>query len=162
MAENGKNPETLSESSLPLNHVLSNPAGSPEGRDRAEDYVVLFSGGYTPEANHPYYYHDIKKMYDIIVNVCGVEAEKVYILYADGNDAAVDNNSGENSDMSFAANSTVLAATEENLRSVFETISASADGNDHFLFYSVDHGSEAVDGSDRLCGSPARLLRTRG
>ena len=120
--------------------------------NKAEDHVILFSGGHAAEANHPFYYYDIKRMYEIIVTVCGVSAENVYILYADGEDSGVDNSAGENSDMSFAADSTVMAATAENLRSVFGTISACADDNDHFLFYSSDHGMASSDGSANLCG----------
>lgn len=119
--------------------------------DSEENYVVLFAGGYDAEANRPYYYNNIKEMYKIVTEVYGIAASNVYILYADGLNNGIDNSLGENSDMSFAASSNVLAATEANLANVFAEISVKADSNDHFLFYSFDHGAEAADGTDYLC-----------
>ncbi len=120
--------------------------------NREESNVVLFSGGYNASSNRPFYYYNIKKMYEIINGQYGVDASHIYILYADGVSETIDNSLGESSDMSFAADSMVLAATKENLRSVFYDISVAADGNDHFLFYSFDHGVESLDGTDYLCG----------
>ena len=117
-----------------------------------DNYVVLFAGGYNAEANRPYYYQNIKQIYNLITSKYNVDPEKIYILYADGLDSGIDNSLNENSDMSYSASSTVLAATEENLQAVFAQISSVADSNDHFLFYSFDHGTETSDGTDYLCG----------
>ena len=120
--------------------------------NRSENYVVLFSGGYNVANNRTYYYDSIKHMYEIATETYGVDPSHVYILFADGTYVGIDNANGGNSDMSYACNSTVLSATENNLRDVFLTIADTMDSNDHFLFYSFDHGSESWDGTDYLCG----------
>ncbi|MBE6355741.1 MAG: hypothetical protein E7058_01350 [Lentisphaerae bacterium] len=120
--------------------------------DSEENYAVLFAGGYNSGANRPYYYWNIRKMYELLIAQYSIAPANIYILYADGKDDGADNSLGENSDMSFAASSKVLAATEKNLQDVFAEISVKADSNDHFLFYSFDHGMEASDGTDYLCG----------
>jgi hypothetical protein len=123
-----------------------------ESSDREDNYVVLFAGGYSADANRPYYYENIKGMYELLSTQYSIDPSNIYILYADGMNDGVDNSLGLNSDMSFASSSTVLAATEENLKNVFAEISVKADSNDHFLFYSFDHGAETADGTDYLCG----------
>ena len=118
----------------------------------AENYVVLFSGGYDVGQNRPYYYDSIRRMYSIATEKYGVDPSHVYILYADGRDPGIDNPNGADSDLSFAEGSTVMPALGRNLRMVFSEIAAVADANDHFLFYSFDHGAEDFSGRDYLCG----------
>ncbi|HYW80947.1 MAG TPA: Ig-like domain-containing protein, partial [Thermoguttaceae bacterium] len=58
---------------------------------------------------------------------------------ADGTNTAVDRSDGKNSDMSYATH--VLSATPANLQTTLTTTLANlVDSNDHFLFWSFDHG----------------------
>jgi probable HAF family extracellular repeat protein/predicted outer membrane repeat protein len=102
------------------------------------NYVVLFSGGDNPSVNYGIYYDNLKEMYLTVVNQYGVKEENIYVIYADGRNPAPDQRGGTNSDMSFAQN--VLPATAANLRSTLMDLSQRVDGNDHFMFWSFDHG----------------------
>jgi hypothetical protein len=121
------------------------------------NYVVLFSGGVDADANYPRYYNNIKEMYQTLISHLNVRPENVYIIYADGTSSGVDRSDGINSDMSYAAGATVLSATKANLLNTLETLEAEIDGDDHFFFYSFDHGSGSQNmagttGEEELCG----------
>jgi len=109
--------------------------------DTATNYAVLFSGGARADANHFRYYDNIRDMYETFVDDFDLDPANVYVLFADGTDAAVDRSDGQNSDMSFAAAAHVLSATHDNLESTLETLADLIDQDDHFLFWSYDHGS---------------------
>lgn len=129
-------------------------AGTAEANDRLgffhgntehpTNYAVLFSGGVNPSGNFKRYYNNIKKFYEKIIANNWVSPENIFVIYADGDNNAVDRPDGLNSNMTFAADSTVLEATPDNLRAVLARIADLVDGDDHFLFYSFDHGSGAL------------------
>ncbi len=131
--------------------VNMTPYSEPSPADQAENYAVLFSGGANASANYSRYYDNISGIYEALINNYGLDADNIYILYADGNDPGIDQGT-INSDMSFASGSTVLSATGANLESVFSTLGGIIDDNDHFFFYSYDHGAQASSGKDYLCG----------
>jgi Ca2+-binding RTX toxin-like protein len=141
------------------NYTLTIDPGTPPAAN-AQNYVVLFAGGFDAANNHSRYYNNIKGMYQKIAGFGLVPRNNIYVLYADGTGAAVDQNTGSgqiNSDMSFAYQSTVLAGTKENLQSVMNTLSAKVDNDDNFLFYSFDHGGgtnnrPATTGEEQLTG----------
>ncbi|HWA50643.1 MAG TPA: choice-of-anchor Q domain-containing protein [Dongiaceae bacterium] len=107
------------------------------------NYAVLFSGGDSPDFNFPYYYSNLKSLYQTITTRYGVKPQNIYVVYADGRDPASDMKGGVNGDMTFAQN--VLSATSDNLRTTLLSLSQLADANDHFLFWCYDHGFGATD-----------------
>jgi hypothetical protein len=120
------------------------------------NYAVLFSGGVSADINHAYYYDNIKSLYQTITQHCNVLPQHVFIIYADGQDPAADRDDGKNSDMSYAAGATVLSATRAHLFDTLQTLAGVVNGNDHFLFYSFDHGSGQLNkpssDGEMLCG----------
>ncbi|MDO4558460.1 MAG: hypothetical protein Q4C47_05805, partial [Planctomycetia bacterium] len=129
--------------------------------DTAENYVVIFVGGYNASYNRLYYYLEMVRLYNICVTQYDIPTENIWLLYADGTGTGADTkpyrNSAvyENSDMSFASGSTVLAATAANMSTVFTTLSTKMTGDDHLLFWSYDHGSgvsgETTNRNDYVC-----------
>lgn len=122
------------------------------------NYAVLFSGGVNTYKNHNHYYDNIKSLYQTLVGrQCNVPREHISIIYADGTDPAVDRPDGKNSDMSYAAGSTVLSATRTHAFDTLDTLAREVTTNDHFLFYSFDHGdgklkAPSVEGEEALSG----------
>ena len=111
------------------------------------DYAVIFSGGANNMNNTSVYYDEVVRLYDILVNQYGLDRANIYVIYADGEDPEADQNIGYggkyyvNSDMSFAAGSTVCSATLENLNEVMRTLGERMGNTDHLLCYVADHGS---------------------
>lgn len=125
----------------------------------SDNYAVLFAGGSRIAKNFPRYYNNTKNLYNTLVNSYDVDPDNIYVLYADGTDPDVDlTDSGTqvNSDMSYATH--VLEATPENLEDVLTNILTPViDGNDHFFFWSFDHGggtygSSGTTGEETLTG----------
>jgi hypothetical protein len=118
----------------------------------SKNYAVLFSGGADKYYNYPFYYSNIKSMYETLIGSCALDPRNVRILFSDGTDPTPDRNptndthySGTfvNSDWSFAVSkgTPVLSASPANLSSTLGSLSSTVDGDDYFLFYSFDHGS---------------------
>lgn len=113
--------------------------------------IVLFYGGYRPDANYSRYYEDLRKQYEVARKYAA--PENIYILYADGLNPSKDQLAGLesghpeliDSDMSFFRESPVLAATPENYWTIMQDIKRMSSVDDHLLVYSFDHGAE--DGS---------------
>ena len=104
----------------------------------SENYAVLFSGGIDKSLNYKRYYDNVRGLYDTLVDDYDLNPNNIFVLHADGTNTAVDRSDGRNSDLSFATN--VLSATANNLRTTLTTLSNRIDSNDHFLFWSFDHG----------------------
>ena len=107
--------------------------------DEIVNYAVLFSGGGDRDNNQPRYYDNLLELYETLVGHYGLDPYNVRVLYADGIDPAPDQPDGGNSDMSFAPR--VQSASAENLQRVLDDLDALVDDNDHFLFWSFDHGA---------------------
>jgi hypothetical protein len=121
------------------------------------NYVVLFAGGISKAQNYPRYYDNIKAMYQTILGACNVRPENVWVIFADGTDPATDRSDNKNSDLSYAAGSTILSATPANLLSALGTLASRVDSTDSFFFYSFDHGGGTekgtmTTGEEVLCG----------
>ena len=109
------------------------------------NYAVLFSGGVNAANNHARYYNNIKDLYSTITQFYTVFPQNVYVIYADGTNAAADRSDGLNSDMSYASSARVLPATRANLLNTLGTLANTLDLNDHFFFYSFDHGGGSLN-----------------
>ncbi|MCY2953455.1 MAG: GEVED domain-containing protein [Planctomycetota bacterium] len=123
------------------------------------NYAVLFAGGANASNNHARYYNNIKDVYNTLVDTHKLAPENIYVLFADGTNVAADQNSGGgvliNSDMSYAVN--VQSATSANLETTLTTTMKNAvDANDHFFFYSFDHGG----GDNNVPGTTGEESRT--
>ena len=107
-----------------------------------QEFAVLFSGGYNQASNYDYYYNSTYGMWDVTVNILDVAPSHVWVLSSDGTDPAADRKSGSNSDWStvVATGTTVEAATQSNLASLFETLADTMTADDSFYFWSFDHG----------------------
>ena len=125
-----------------LDNLQDSSSPQPAG---PTNYALLFSGGGDPGSNHLRYYENIRDLYQTITTQYDVPADNVYLLYADGLGSAVDRSDGANSDMSFAAEAHVLAATRENLDAVLLELTTLVTSQDHFLFWSFDHGGGIED-----------------
>ena len=103
------------------------------------NYALLFSGGRSASANFVRYYDNLRGLYETLTDVYGLDPHNIHVLYADGRDPAVDREDGTSSDMSFAAN--VSPGTKANLQATLTALDGAMDDNDHFLFWSFDHGA---------------------
>jgi hypothetical protein len=124
---------------------------------RCSNYAVLFSGGISVNKNYDRYYNNIKSMYQTLTVKCNVEADNIYVVYADGTNTAADQYGNINSDMTFASGAHVLSATQANLTNTLTTLAGLVTSSDNFLFYSFDHGSGTLNspgttGEEVLCG----------
>jgi hypothetical protein len=114
-------------------------------------YSVIFSGGYDRWNNHDRYYEETLRMWQIQTGILGYDMDKVYVLFADGTNPAVDRSSGVSSDWSMIpATGHIAPATRANLMSTIGLIRDELIGpEDSFHFWSFDHGSNPhVDPSD--------------
>lgn len=116
----------------------------------AENYVVLFNGGYEPAQNYVRYYDTLKAIYNKLVNNFGIDPTHIYILNADGKSDTVNQNLGnyysqslDKSDWRFATSqgSKLMSGTMSSLTTAVNEIARSFDNNDHFLLYTSDHGA---------------------
>ncbi|NQV31364.1 MAG: cadherin-like domain-containing protein [Phycisphaeraceae bacterium] len=118
----------------------------------SENYAVLFAGGARPAKNYQRYYNNTRDLYNILVGTYKLDPDNIFVLYADGTDPGADLSDGDDfvdSDMSYARH--VLAATPENLEEVLTQILARRiDWNDHFFFWSFDHGGGNTDEPETL------------
>ncbi|MFP4053627.1 MAG: LamG-like jellyroll fold domain-containing protein [Phycisphaerae bacterium] len=118
------------------------------------NYAVLFSGGADEELNSPRYYQNVKRLYEVLTGRFGLSPHNVYVLSADGIDPETDRSDGADSWMGFA--SRVQAATAEALETTLGDLSELVDDNDHFFFWSYDHGggslNPATEGEEVLKG----------
>ena len=117
----------------------------------SQNYAVLFSGGLNPAENFSRYYNQVKALYQELISDMGLSPANVYILYADGTNSAADENTSDdaanptdvNSDMSFVdAGTTVEAATKSDLQNLLAQLAGKIGSQDHFLFWTFDHGSK--------------------
>ena len=124
----------------------------------SKNYAVLFSGGGNTSNNHDRYYNNTKELYEILRNTYGIPQDRIYVFFADGTNPAVDRSSGVNSDMSFALDTHVFAATAASLEDVLvDTLTPLVDANDHFFFWGFDHGGGSYNvpgttGEEQLIG----------
>ena len=105
-----------------------------------------------------YYYDNIKAMYETLTLGYHLDPGNIYILYADGGGSGDRNISTSadpedhpvygDSDMSFAAGAHVLSATSGNLQTTLQDLAKVVTTNDHFFFYSFDHGGGTTDKPD--------------
>lgn len=125
----------------------------------SKNYAVLFSGGIRTAKNYSRYYNNTKDLYETLVDTYELNPNNIWVLYADGTDTGVDltTSSGTiNSDMSYA--SQVQSATADNLETLLSTTLANrVKSNDHFFFWSFDHGggtsnASGTTGEEVLCG----------
>ena len=116
----------------------------------AENYVVLFNGGYEPAQNYVRYYDTLKAIYNKLVNNFGIDPTHIYILNADGRSDTANQNLGsynspslDKSDWRFATSqgSKLMSGTMSSLTTAVNEIARSFDNNDHFLLYTSDHGA---------------------
>ncbi len=56
-----------------------------------ERYALLLSGGVNRLLNHPRYLNDLRLAYSTFVRHYGFDKDKVFVLYADGQDVDLDN-----------------------------------------------------------------------
>ena len=126
---------------------------------KSKNYAVLFSGGIRIAKNYSRYYNNTKDLYETLVDTYDLDPSNIWVLYADGTDTGVDltTSSGTiNSDMSYA--SQVQSATAANLEALLSTTLANqVNSNDHFFFWSFDHGggtsnASGTTGEEYLCG----------
>ena len=120
----------------------------------ADDYALLFVGGWNSFLNKERYYLTLADYYCELVEDFSLDPRNIYILYADGdttgascnlyigNDFNKDKSSSyTTSDMSFVApGTTVLKATGANLTSALAAINSRMTENSHLLSWVWDHG----------------------
>ncbi|MBO7725985.1 MAG: hypothetical protein J6S40_05910, partial [Thermoguttaceae bacterium] len=138
-----------------INAYFNSPTYSAQ---KTKDYALYFAGGGNAGDNKYEYYANMVDFYCTLTTELHISPENIYILYADGTSSAIDRNDSKNSDMSFATNfnTRVFSATNYNLQTAMNAISAQMDEESHLLFFSYDHGSgllnNSTDYSDYLCG----------
>jgi hypothetical protein len=114
---------------------------------RAENYAVLFSGGYEAAQNDDRFNMETLRMWNIYTGVLGFSPNNIYVLSSDGTDPAPDLMSGNSSDWTAvtAAGGHVLAATSDNLHATLQDLGQVITGGDNFHFWSGDHGYNDTD-----------------
>ena len=107
----------------------------------SSNYAILFSGGYDQFNNHTRYDNAMENIYDTLLNDYNLNPKNIYVIYADGTDPGVDLSNGTSSDMSYLhADTPLFSATNANLQTAAEHLLTKIDFNDHFLFWTFDHG----------------------
>ena len=124
---------------------------------RCPNYAVLFSGGVNASKNADRFYNNIRSLYQTLTVKCNVEANNIFIVFADGANPAADRPGNINSDMTFASGAHVFSTTQTNLLNTLTTLTGLVTSSDNFLFYSFDHGngklnSPSTTGEEQLCG----------
>jgi hypothetical protein len=120
---------------------------------RAENYALLFSGGYDSYNNWDRYYAETSRMWNLLTNYGGYAADNVYVLFADGDNPYQDQHSSEteeysDSDWSMVsdAGGVIRPATRlDFIGTVQEIGDRMASGEDSFYFWSFDHGAQDDD-----------------
>jgi hypothetical protein len=120
---------------------------------QAENYGVLFSGGWNWYNNHDRYYDQTLRMWNIMTGTLGYDVSNVYVLFADGTNPAIDRSSHVNSDWSMitAAGGNIAAGTYGNLQSTLTTLQSTIGPSDCFHFWAYDHGYGGTYDQGGLC-----------
>jgi PEP-CTERM motif len=109
----------------------------------ADNYGVIFSGGGNKDNNHDRYYEETLRMWNIMTGTLSYDMDKVFVLFSDGTDTAIDRSSNVNSDWSMitAAGGNISSATPTDLSDLLATLDQTIrPGEDCFHFWSFDHG----------------------
>jgi len=155
---------SVGDASLDFVHGMApNVSATPS----ANDYALLFIGGYDKYQNYNRYYDTLVDYYYELVEDFSLDPTKIYILYADGDVTGASYNlnldsyyypSLSTSDMTFATSvgSSVRAATGDNLTATLGEIANLMTTDSHLLFWTYDHGrgeeNKPSDYGDYLCG----------
>ena len=114
-----------------------------------ERYALLLSGGVNRLLNHPRYLNDLRlfvaltdafglRAYSTLVQHYGFDKDKVFVLYADGQDVDLDNDG--QSEISFSA-------SKENLNALFAELRSKISGDALFCMFVTNHGEQTVPGT---------------
>ncbi len=143
---------------LMSSYTVSATYTQPTTVNKAENYVVLFSGGGNVSGNWNTFIQNFNFIYTFLRENYDIPADHIYVLYADGLDRGIDMthvSTGRefNTDVeSFCPGAQIFSATERNLRNVMRSVAGKADGNDHVLVYTFDHGTHAGASSSSTLG----------
>jgi hypothetical protein len=129
------------------------------GVSQPVNYAVLFNG---LTGGDPMFLGDVKGLYQTLVGKCNVLPKNIYILFADGGKGIASNSMW---DLSFATDATVLSGTKDHLLGTLQTLAKVVTSNDHFFFYSTDHGggteNDPASDGEWMCtwpGDPALAM----
>lgn len=111
-------------------------------------YAVIISGGVCKNSNYGRYWNNCSFIYQTLRNKYGIPKGNITLLMADGDNPADDmmktDWTGYQSsplDLDFDGQSDLyLAATRNNVDSVFTSLSSTLSNNDHLFVYVIDHG----------------------
>ncbi len=128
-----------------------NTAFRPKGtQDIDNAWAVLISGGGSVGSNYPRYYNDTRFIYETLLSY-GYDEDKIYILFADGTDPAIDQSGGVNSDPDLDGDGDWdigYSCTISNLDLVFDELADMLGPFDQLFIYSTDHGGGGGAGDD--------------
>lgn len=117
---------------------------------QAGNYAMIFSGGGEPLSNYDYYYTQTSRMWDLLVNRMGYDADNVYVLFSDGVDPGLDQSKLRtgyvNSDWSSVVNAGghIDSATREDFQDTLQIIGNRMEpGRDGFMLWTFDHGNQS-------------------
>jgi hypothetical protein len=127
----------------------------------AENYAIIFAGGFDPNNNHSRYYTNTVRMYDLVTGwPLNYKAENVWVLASDGLNPGADQELGGNLVDSnwggiVSKGSTVLAATPANLKATIQNLFLGP--ADLLYLWTFDHGNGTKARTDlyeeeTLCG----------
>ncbi len=103
-----------------------------------ERYAVLLSGGVNHLLNHSRYLNNLRLAYSTLVQHYGFDKEKVFVLYADGQEVDLDGD--DQSEVFFSA-------SKENLNALFAELGSKIIGDDLFCMFVTNHGEQTVPGT---------------
>lgn len=114
-------------------------------------YAIILSGGHSPQFNYERYWNDCSYIYQTLRNKYGIPKSNIMLLMADGNNPGKDMNTmgafkSSPTDLDFDNQVDLyLAATKNNVKTVFHDLSQKLTDQDHLFIYVIDHGG-SLDG----------------
>ena len=106
----------------------------------ADNYAVIFMGGYNQANNAIRYYQTLGEIYEILTTNFSLSVDNIYVLFGNGETEQQLAASGSyvECDLSFVSH--LYKANETNLVSVMSEVAGKMDDSSHLLFYTYDHG----------------------
>lgn len=122
------------------------------------NYAVILSGGGNSYNNHVRYWNDCATIYSILVNKYSYRKDHIFVLMSDGTSQGKDRHlldgSYDSSPLDLDGDGSPdiqYAATKNNIRTVFDSLSSTLTEDDNLFIYTIDHGN-SIDASQKSSG----------
>lgn len=122
------------------------------------NYAIIISGGLNKENNNIRYWHDCKKIYNILTDVYKYNKNHIYVLFADGEDPADDCKLSHNyyvnssPDLDNDGLSDFYGPADfSSVDNLFSQLHNTLSKRDNLFIYTIDHGDTLNGGEAYMC-----------